>query len=97
MSLVADGSEAIKQESGKDRLGKRAGKLRWALTCGIGGYVAPARRGAKLIYAWADFLEVNVHFAGKHRIICASVFLLMTLGMLSAVPAQDKLLISYGG
>ncbi|MGZ9244019.1 MAG: hypothetical protein ACXW6K_26400, partial [Candidatus Binatia bacterium] len=38
-----------------------------------------------------------MHFAGKHRIICASVFLLMTLGMLSAVPAQDKLLISYGG
>ena len=38
-----------------------------------------------------------MHFTSKHWIIYTSVFLVMTLGMLSAAKAQDKLLISYGG
>ena len=38
-----------------------------------------------------------MHFTGKHWIICASIFLLVMLAMLSAPQAQDKLLISYGG
>jgi NitT/TauT family transport system substrate-binding protein len=38
-----------------------------------------------------------VHSTRKHWIVCASVFLMVTLATLSAAQAQDKLLISYGG
>jgi NitT/TauT family transport system substrate-binding protein len=38
-----------------------------------------------------------MHFIGKHRIIHGSVVLMATLAAFSAAPAQDKLLISYGG
>jgi hypothetical protein len=38
-----------------------------------------------------------VYFPGKHGIIYAGVFLMVTLATLSALQAQDKLLISYGG
>ena len=38
-----------------------------------------------------------MHSTRKNPIVCASVFLILMLAMLSAPQAQDKLLISYGG
>ena len=38
-----------------------------------------------------------MHSTRKHRILYASVFLSMTLSLLAAAQAQDRLLISYGG
>jgi len=38
-----------------------------------------------------------LHFLRTHWVITAGVFLMMELAMFSTAPAQDKLLISYGG